>query len=73
MIIRGKTMAIATKTTRNRGVQGVCKRVCISILHRGCATVHFAFAQGCATDYIYVHMHTLHKMHTPGQAWVSDV
>ena len=66
-------MAIATKMTRNRGVQkGVQKGVHFDFA-QGCATVHFPFAGGCATDYIYVHMHTLHKMHTPRQAWVSDV
>ena len=66
-------MDIVTKTTRNRGVQGVCKRVCILILHRGVQPCIFPLQGGCATDYIYVHMHTLHKMHTPRQAWVSDV
>lgn len=66
-------MAIVTKTTRNRVCKGVCKRVCISILHRGVQPCIFPLHGGCATDYIYVHMHTLHKNAHPSRVWVSEV
>lgn len=55
-------MAIATKTTRNRGVQGGVQKGVHFDFAQGCATVHFPFAGGvCNRLYICAYAHPAQK------------